>query len=156
MAVHEFCIKPAAAIALMNTGVHKSFWATKSLQDIQRIHRALTATPSKVISMLSIPVVFNPAEERVVGYLTAMIGNMGPEDLRNFLHFVTGASVCVATKINIQFNHLSGFARRPISHTCDFTLDLPIDYSNYNDFLSDFKPILLDTKNEYTWLIDAL
>ena len=69
MAVDEFCIKPAATIVLMNAGVRKSFWATKSPQDIQRIHRALTATPSKVISMLSIPVVFNPAEERVVGYL---------------------------------------------------------------------------------------
>ena len=158
MALHEFCIKPAAAIALMNTGlgIHKTFWSTKSPQDIQKIHRALTASPSKVISMLNLPDMFNPAEERVVGYLTTMIGNMGPEDLRNFLRFVTGASVCVATKINIQFNHLSGFARRPISHTCDFTLDLPIEYSNYDDFLNDFKPILLDTKNEFTWLIDAL
>ena len=56
----------------------------------------------EVISKLNILDVFNPAEERVVGYLTTIVGNttvtsyMGPEDLRNFLRFVTGTSVLLA------------------------------------------------------------
>ena len=42
--------------------------------------------------------------------------------------------------------YVSGFVSRSVSHTCDCDLELPIDYSSYEDFLNDFKPILLDTK----------
>ena len=37
----------------------------------------------------------NPSEE---GYLTSLIGNMGTNDLQNFLRFTTGSSVCIADK----------------------------------------------------------
>jgi len=157
VAVHEFYVKPLAGITLMNTGVHDGFWSAKTPNDIQKIHTALTATPTKVLSMLDIPETMNPAEDRVATFLSTMIGNMThPEDLRNFLRFVTGASVCVAAKIHVQFNHLHGFARRPTSYTCDCTLVLPIDYINYEDFVNDFKPVLKATRDEFTWLIDAL
>ena len=96
VAVYEFCVKPLAAITLMNTGIHNGFWSTKTPNDIQKIHITLTATPIKVLSMLDFPDTVNPAEDRVVVFLNTMIGNMANhEDLRNFLCFVTGASVCV-------------------------------------------------------------
>ena len=57
-------------------------------------------------------------------------------ELRLFLRFVTGASVCILPKINV------GFAWRPIAHTCDSTLELPTSYSNYEDFFAEFKAIL--------------
>jgi len=154
---HKFCVKPLAAITLMNTGIHNGFWSTKIPNDIKKIYTALTATPTKVLSMLEITDTINPAEDCVVVFLNTMIGNMtNHEDLRNFLCFVTGASVCLGTKIHVQFNHLSGFARRPTSFTCNCVLVLPTDYVNYEDFIGDFKPVLKATRNDFAWLIDAL
>ena len=91
VAIHEFCTRPAAAIALMNREL-------SPLSTFRESYRALTATPSKVLSLLSAPDVSNPAEERIFGYLTTMIGNISSSELRNFLRFVTGTSVCIAKK----------------------------------------------------------
>jgi len=41
-----------------------------------------------------------------------------------FLRFVTGSSVCMTWPIHIKFNTLSGYGRRPISHTCGCVLEL--------------------------------
>ena len=85
VAVHEFYVKPLAGITLMNTGVHDGFWSAKTPNDIEKIHTALTVTPTKVLSMLDIPETINPAEDHVATFLSTMIGNMThPEDLRNF------------------------------------------------------------------------
>ena len=85
-----------------------------------------------------------------------MIGNMtNYEDLRNFLCFVTGASVCLDTKIHVQFNHLSGFVRRPTSFTCNCVLVFTIDYVNYEDFIKDFKPVLYATRDDFACLIET-
>ena len=78
-------------------------------------------------------------------YLTTMIGNMQRQELRLFLRFVTGGSVCIAPKIKIAFNNLSGLGRRPIAHTCDFLLVLPVSYINYEDLCSDFKAWRMDS-----------
>ena len=156
---YEFCIKPAAAIALLHSGIplnHATFWATKTASDIQSLHHRLTATPSKVISKLDLSEASNPSEERVCGYLMTMIGNMQPLELRLFLRFITGASVCIAPKIEITFNSLSGLARRPIAHTCDFNLELSTAYTNYDDFYGDLKSILTSTGEEFSWRMDAL
>ena len=85
-----------------------------------------------------------------------MIGNMHPQELWLFLRFVTGASVCIAPKIEVTFNNLSGLARRPIAHTCDFNLELPTAYVNYEDFYGEFKAILTSTSEEFSWRMDAL
>lgn len=59
-------------------------------------------------------------------------------------------------KITIHFNHLSGLGHRPIAHTCDYTLELPVSYANFDDFQCDFDAILHATKEEFTWAIDAI
>ena len=82
--------------------------------------------------------------------------NMQPPELRLFLRFVTGASVCIAPKIEVTFNNLSGLARRPIAHTCDFNLELPTAYVNYEDFYGEFKAILTSTSKEFSWRMDAM
>ena len=63
-----------------------------------------------------------------------MLGNMQTAELKLFLQFVTGSSVCIAPKITVTFNSVDGLARHPIAHTCDFTIELPITYVNYDDF----------------------
>ena len=74
------------------------------------------------------------SQSRVVGYLKTFTGNLEHRDLRNLLRFVTGSSVMIC----VTFNSLSGLARRPISHTCACTLELPVTYTTYLDFAEEF------------------
>ena len=85
-----------------------------------------------------------------------MVGNLNMEDLHHLMRFITGSSVCSESKISIQFNGLTGLARRPIAHTCDCTLELPTAYCNYDDFYEEFCSILAQTSNDFAWRIDVL
>ena len=54
---------------------------------------------------------------------------MHADDLRNFLRFTTGSLMCVAESIIINFNSVTGLARRPFAHTCSNVLELPAAYT---------------------------
>ena len=69
----------------------------------------------------------NEAQERVFSYLQQCIGRMKVGEVQRFLRFVTGSTVMSDT-IKVEFNTLSGFGQRPISHTCSFTLELSSEY----------------------------
>ena len=157
IAQYEFCCKPAAAIALIHSGIpatHSQFWNTTSADGICALYKSLTVSASKILSVLVFREFRNPAEERVSGYLVDMIGNMTDTKLQDFLQFMTGSSVLITNKVNIEFNGLSGLARRPIAHTCDEMLELPVDYDNYHHFHSEWMAILNDT--DYCWRMDCL
>jgi len=109
-AKYEFYLKPAAALATIYSGIplcHKSYWNKKSPDEIVALHSKLTADILKVLSMLDASNIHSPAEERVYGFLVSMVGNMKMHDLKLFLHFVTGCSVCITSKINVKFNNLT-------------------------------------------------
>ena len=110
----------------------------------------MTVTPTKVLSFVESPCPNNENESRVFGYLTTMIGNMKVTELSQFLLFVTGASSCIVPKISIEL------ARRPIAHTCDSVLELPISYVNYDDFVTKFMLILNSTNESFAWRMDAI
>ena len=104
----------------------------------------LIASPSKVLQLLEDPPSQSPSEERVFQYLQQFIGNLSVEEVGLFLRFVSGSCVCPSTKLKVSFNRLSGFARRPIAHTCGYTLELSIAYHNYIDFATELRTILHD------------
>ena len=157
VARYIFLTKPAASIAMIHCGVsHREFWCKKSPEDLCCIYQRLTTSPKKVISLIEIPEVTTAQEDRVSHYLRTMIGNMQPGELRSFMRFVTGSCVCITYKIKITFNSLSGFARRPIAHTCTCTLEIPVTYVNYDDFHNEFYSILTNTNDEFSWRMDAL
>ena len=81
------------------------------IQKLYDLYRAMNATPAQVITMIREPISMNSAEDRVFGYLIQLIGNMSPEHLHQFLRFVRGSSVRIATSINITFNTLDGAFR---------------------------------------------
>ena len=154
--IAEFCCKPAAAIALIHTGIpasHSQFWNTTSANGICALYKSLTVSANKILDVLVFPALQNPAQQRVSGYLVQMIGNMTETQLQDFLRFTTGSSVLIASKLSIEFNGLSGLARRTIVHTCDDMLELPISYSNYHDFHSEWMSILSDS--DYCWRMDC-
>ena len=74
---------------------------------------------------------------------------MKAQELAAFLRFVTGSSVCFGKRITVSFNNLTGLARRPVVHTCDCLLDLPVSYSSYMEFTAEFKSILCNP--EHMW-----
>jgi len=153
---YHFLVKPIAAITLINTGipsVHAPYWAKHSIETMQQLYLALTATPAKVLKVF-VSEASNESEERVFGYLEQYVGSMSQDFLRKFLRFTTGSSVCIASKITVAFNSLSGLARCPIGHTCDSLLELPSSYLTYLEFVTEFDQVL--SQPEHAWLIDAL
>ena len=93
IAQYVFCCKPAAAIALIHSGIpatHSQFWNTISADGICAPYKSLTVSASKILSVLVFPKFRNPAEEHVSGYLVDMIGNMTDTQLQDFLRFTTG------------------------------------------------------------------
>ena len=145
LAKYEFVTKPYAAICSINQGIpssHHSFWASRSIGDLWQLYLALGATPSKVIELIDEPECLTSNQSRIFGYLIQMIGSMNQDDLRALLRFITGSSVCLAKTISVSFNSLSGLARRPIAHTCDCDLELPVSYMTYLEFLSEFKTVI--------------
>ena len=86
--------------------------------------------------------------------LKQFIGTMTSDEIQAFLRFVTGCSVCPSGGINVTLNNLSEFARRPISHTCDCTLELSTDYRSSVEFVAEFRTIL--SASEYVWYMDGV
>ena len=157
LARYEFQVKPLAAITAISGGIptcQRPFWSSKSVADLYIAYLAMTATSEKVLSVIEEPDDMNANQQRVFSYLQQFIGNMRPAEIQKFLRFATGSSVCVAKRITVTFNNLSGLARRPISHTCDCILEIPTSYVTYLDFSSEFQTILSDS--EYSWCMDAL
>lgn len=114
---------------------------------------ALNATPMKVLSLLDDDLADDPNKMRVFKYLSQFIGNMSNDELRSFLRYVTGASVCPTKHINVTFNSLTGIARRPIGHTCVNQLDLSVDYCTYLEFVVEFRTFLSSSE---AWYMDAM
>ena len=117
------------------------------------LYQAQSACPATVLSMIEDAEGQNSTQERILGYLRQFIGNMGSDKLRTFLRFVTGSSVCSSLKIQVEFNMLSGAARRPIAHTCTPSLELPSTYGTYLEFISEFRKCIA---NEYSWVMDGI
>ena len=127
-----------------------NFWTEYGINDL---YTSLTFTSNKILKIIDGDC-WNPGEEWILAYQLSLIGNMGTNDIRNFLRFTTGSSVCIADKISVAFNSSSDLARHPIAHTCSNTLELSASYINYHDFLTEWHAILSDT-NEWKWHMDG-
>ncbi len=79
---------------------------------------------------------------------------MTQTQVKSFLRFVTGSSVCSVQALEIQFNTLSGLARGPIAHTCSNILELSSTYMSFHDFEQESRLMLSDEK--YSWIMDAI
>lgn len=74
--------------------------------------------------------------------------------LEQVRRFVTGSSVCIAGKLEVEFNGFTGLARRPIAHTCSNCLELSAAYTSYPEFEREFQLIL--SNETFTWVMDAI
>lgn len=72
IAKYVFTLKPAAAIAAINSGIpnlHIPFWKGLGVEGLYRLYTAKSVSPAKVLGMLDEVEVSNPNQERIVGYL---------------------------------------------------------------------------------------
>lgn len=153
----HFLRKPASTLAEIRSGIpkiHYDFWKGMSVGELYSIYTALQASPTKVLAMIDEVCTSHENEERVFGYLQQYIGNMQQDEVRSFLRFVTGSSVCSTKAICVTFNALEGLARRPIGHTCSNTIELSSTYVSFLEFVNEFRAVL--TNDEFAWKMDAL
>lgn len=140
VARHHFFRKPAAALSEIRSGVpeqHRKFWSDMGCGQLYAVYTALQASPRKLLKMIDDVECMNPSQESVFGYLRQFIGNMQTDEVRA-LRFVTGSAVCSNNAIQVTFNVLTGLGRRPIAHTCSYTLELPATYQSYQEFVQEF------------------
>ena len=98
-------------------------------------------SPAKVLKMFDDAEGTDANEERILGYLRQFVGSMSTDELRQFLRFVTGSSVCLSCQIQVTFNNLEGIARQPIAHTCQPSLELSPSYMTLPEFTSEFRAL---------------
>lgn len=155
-AKYQLVSKSLGTLLLMRASFptsYNSFFQQFSIEQLFELYKSLGACSSTVLQCLREPEFLNKAEERTYRYLLTFIGNSKPEQLRLFLRFVSGSSVVLSSPIKVTFNNLSGLARRPISHTCDCTLELPLSYSSYPEFEHEFFEVLA---SDTSWIMDVL
>lgn len=131
---YECVVKPAAAIQAIRLGIpsyHIPFWQQLSIDQLYDIYLALTASPERIIEMITETEGLDHDQERILAYLYQFIGTMKPQEAKAFLRFVTRTCVCTSQPITITFNQASGLTRCPVRHTCASTLELPSTYETW-------------------------
>ena len=152
---YEFLLKPSVALKEISSGIpdsHLKFWSTITLKNFHVIHLTSSASAEIVLDQLIEPDILDVNQERIFEYLRLYIGNMENCELRRFLCFVTGPSVCSSEGIRVSFNKLSGIERRPIGHTCSSLLELSSCYQSYEEFMQEFRAVLCLGD----WKLDAI
>ena len=159
VATFQFVMQPAMAITQMKSGIpktHATFWNSVTAGELYSLYNSLHASPSKVLELIEEPTFANANQQRVYGFLHDFVGDMKRDEIRLFLRFVTGSAVYLAKSIQITFNNLSGLGRRPVSHTCSCTLELPVSYKTRHEFISEFQEVLREADNVFAWRMDAI
>ena len=62
--------------------------------------------------------------------------------LATFLRFTTASDMLLTDTLKIVFTSYEGLQRRPVAHTCGFTLDVPNTYSKFCELREEFMGIL--------------
>lgn len=156
VARHHFLGKTLGMIYTMHSGVpktHGPFWKKLSVEKLFDLYKVMNGTALSVLQLIEEPEFDNQAESKVFNFLTTFIGNCKPNELRSFLRFVTGSAVIIDKAITIEFNSISGLARRPISHTCSCMLELSTSYGSYLEFEKEFLNIL---STETAFVMDSV
>ena len=123
-----------------------------SRAEFETAYTELQPSNKRVAARLEFPADMDTEQQAVQVYLKRYVREANVDSLERFLRFTTGSNLLTVPKITVRFTKLSGLGRRPIAHTCGCVLELPVEYSTYNDFRSDFNEIL----NAGVWVMDIV
>ena len=85
-------------------------------------------------------------------HLKRFVRGLDTAKLGKFLQFVTGSDIMLCDHIHVTFTRLDGIQRRPVAHTCTFTLEIPSTYQSFPEFREEFSSIL----EANTWEVDIV
>lgn len=147
MARSELCLKPRSLCELIREGIpsihYERFWSQLTIDHLQILNDRLKPTADKIIACLRMDDTEpNHRTEKVFEYFKDLIEDLPQEDLETLLQFITGQSCVPRRSITVNFSDLSGVERRPIAHTCSYSIEIPDTYRSYEEFESEFKAFL--------------
>lgn len=112
-------------------------------QSVLDLYKSKKASGKKVSQLFKTTKdVLSQREQATFNYLLRYVKNADHAKAEKFLRFCTGSSVITVETIMVSFNIETGLGRRPVSHTCGATLELPCTYSSYPDFRTELDNIL--------------
>lgn len=112
-----------------------------SRENVDQLYVRLVPTVSRVIASFHAEE-SNEAERDAMKHLKRFVRGLDKVKLAKFLQFVTGSNIMLTDHIFIVFTRLEGLERRPIAHTCTYTLEIPTTYQCFPEFREEFNSIL--------------
>ena len=94
----------------------------------------------------------NDAERDAMKHLKRFVRGLDTVKLGKFLQFVTGSDIMLCDHIYVTFTRFDGMQRRPVAHTCTFTLEIPSTYQSFPEFREEINSIL----EANTWEMDIV
>ena len=120
-------------------------------EKLDNLYEKLCPTVSRVISCFEADET-NEAERDAMKHLKRFVRGLDTAKLGKFLQFVTGSDIMLCDHIYVSFTRLDGLQRRPVAHTCTFTLEIPCTYQSFPEFREEFNSIL----EANTWEMDIV
>ena len=109
---------------------------------VKSLHQLYSSIiPSKVIGLLKASPA-TAAETETLAHLKRLIKGLDEAKLTKFLRFKTASDVLVTDRLTITFTNSEGLQRRPIAHTCGYTLEVPTKYASFCELREEFMAIL--------------
>ena len=109
-------------------------------------------TPNAIIRLFTANI-STEAERDGFKYLKQYVRGANEEYCKKFMHFVTGSDIILVSSIKISFiAYTSKFSKRPIAHTCEPLLEIPVSYNNFCELRHEFENILSASSWEMDWI----
>ena len=111
------------------------------VSSLDQLYSSIIPTNVKVIALLKASPA-TVAKSETISHLKRFIRGLDEAKLTTFLRFTTAADVIVTDSLTISFTDTEGLQRRPISHTCGCTLEVPSTYASFCELREEFMAIL--------------
>ncbi|CAG9763649.1 unnamed protein product [Ceutorhynchus assimilis] len=126
-----------------------------TFEDIKKVYEECEVTNRRVLGLLvCYDADMHKEKEMVFAYLKKFVRECNKDYLERFLRFCTGADLITCSHITIEFSILTGIERRPIGHTCNNILELPLSYAKEN--FRVFKSELNNVLKSNVWCMDIV
>jgi hypothetical protein len=112
-----------------------------SKSDLDDIYERKMPTVRKVLQHLKFPPDMDFVQQTTANHLKRFVRSLDKQLLEAFMRFSTGSNI-LGEEINVEFNKMNGFGRRPTAQTCGCVLKIPTTYDSYQEMREEFENLL--------------
>ena len=105
------------------------------------MYSSITPSNVKVIGLVEASPATS-AETEKLAHLKRLIVGLDEAKLTKFMRFTTASDVLVTERLTIKFINSEGLQRKPIAHTCGYTLEVPSTCASFSELREEFMAIL--------------